>query len=136
MAESRKFRTSTKPGFVMESDTPVREHGAVQFYRCQETFQRATAWLREHGIQDDKPLHVLRKEFGSMTGASPDIHTPSRQLRHANLAPTAAFYTDHRRRATVPIAKILSPEKRHRKAKPNRAKARESGHVPASAPPR
>jgi len=125
MAELRKSRDSAKSSFVMESSTPVRESGAAQFYRCQETFERATAWLRAQGVQDDKPLHVLRKEFGSMICASADIHTASRQLRHANLATTAAFYTDHRRRATVPVADILKPPiplKGRRKAKSKRKK--------------
>jgi len=130
MAELGKFRDSAKSGFVMESSTAVRESGAVQFYRCQETFQRATAWLRAHGVEDDKPLHVLRKEFGSMICASADIHTASRQLRHANLATTAAFYTDHRRRATVPIADILKPpepQKPHRKGKSKQKKIPSDG---------
>jgi len=65
-----------------------------------------------------------------MICASADIHTASRQLRHANLATTAAYYTDHRRRATVPVADILNPPlpKRDRR-KANHDRRRFRGEV-------
>lgn len=88
--------------------TPGREAGATQFYRAQETFEHTTKWLRDHDVKTDKPLHTLRKEFGSIICESADIHTASRQLRHSDLATTAAFYTDHRRRATVPVGSFLT----------------------------
>lgn len=75
-----------------------------------------TTWLRAHGVSEDKPLHSLRKEFGSIICAAADIHAASRQLRHSSLATTAAFYTDSRKRVTVPVAQLLMPAKDSQKA--------------------
>jgi integrase len=67
-----------------------------------------TTWLRAHGVTGDRPLHTLRKEFGSIICAAADIYTASRQLRHKQLGTTAAHYTDHRRRDTVPVGGLLA----------------------------
>ncbi len=60
--------------YVIEPKTPSREAGAAQFYRAQETFENTIKWLRDHGVKTDKPLHSLRKEFGSIICESADIH--------------------------------------------------------------
>jgi integrase len=61
-------------------------------------------------VNSKKPLHTLRKEFGSLVNQATDIHTASRQLRHATIKMTAAVYTDHRRRpgSAVPIGAMLN----------------------------
>lgn len=108
MLELGKFRPPANSGAVVNSDLPFREATGTQRYRCQETFQRVTVWLRDNGVAGDKPLHTLRKEFGSIICAAADIHTASRQLRHSTLATTAAFYADHRKRITVPVGELLT----------------------------
>jgi hypothetical protein len=35
-------------------------------YRAKAVFERLSAWLRKHGVFARKPIHELRKEFGSM----------------------------------------------------------------------
>jgi integrase len=110
IAELKHFRNEdlTKP--VVNTEIPFRQKSSsALFYRCQQTFEKVTAWLRANGVVGDRPLHTLRKEFGSIICASGDIHTASRQLRHSNLATTAAFYADNRRRVTVPISSMLKP---------------------------
>jgi integrase len=110
IAELKNFRNEdvTKP--VVNTEIPFRQKtSSAQFYRCQQTFEKVTAWLRANGVAGERPLHTLRKEFGSIICASGDIHTASRQLRHSNLATTAAFYVDNRRRVTVPISTMLMP---------------------------
>lgn len=107
MAELHRLKGSAVTNYVVENVTPHRRAGTSQYYRAEQTFDKVTAWLRANGVNGDKPLHCLRKEFGSIICASADIHTASRQLRHANLATTAAFYVDHRRRATVPVGELL-----------------------------
>lgn len=94
--------------FVIEPDTQARPNRKGQFYRCGATFARVTSWLRGKGVLTHKPLHTLRKEFGSIITANADIHTASRQLRHSNIGTTAAYYADSRRRAVVPIAVMLN----------------------------
>jgi integrase len=107
LIELGRFRTAPETSPVVDAGIPFRQSTGPQYYRCQETFERVTAWLRSERVTGDKPLHTLRKEFGSIICAAADIHTASRQLRHSNLATTAAFYADHRRRATVPVANML-----------------------------
>ena len=64
-------------------------------------------WLREHGIEGDKPIHVLRKEFGSRINENGDIHAASMALRHADIGITAQFYADGRKRVTTDFGRLL-----------------------------
>jgi integrase len=100
--------------FVVAPTVAPSENRAPGYYRCADVFKSVTAWLRAHGIASTKPIHTLRKEFGSLVNQATDIHTASRQLRHATIKMTAAVYTDHRRRpgAAVPIGAMLAPAHR------------------------
>ena len=60
-----------------------------------------TSWLRDHGIEGDKPIHVLRKEFGSRVNAKCDIHAASMARWHADIGITAQFYADSRKHVTT-----------------------------------
>ncbi|MGZ5567942.1 MAG: hypothetical protein ACXWKG_13070, partial [Limisphaerales bacterium] len=73
MLELGKFRPATNGGAVVNSGITFREATGAQRYRCQETFQKVTTWLRLNGVTGDKPLHTLRKEFGSIICAAADI---------------------------------------------------------------
>jgi integrase len=96
--------------FVIDPGTPPAPNRAPGYYRCQDTLKRTTKWLTAHGVLSQRPLHCLRKEFGSIINAGSDIHTASRQLRHSTIKTTAAVYTDNRRRASsaVPIGDMLN----------------------------
>ena len=108
LSELHERRDAITGMFVVEPGTKAGERGtAIQHYRCHKTFDRVNAWLRLQGVMADKPLHDLRKEFGSIVAAQSDIFSASRQLRHANIATTAAYYADHRKRSTVPISEML-----------------------------
>jgi integrase len=77
-------------------------------YRAQKCFARLTAWLRKKGVRGNKPLHVLRKEFGSQICAVHGIHAASLALRHAHIGVTAQFYADGRKRCTSGFGHLLS----------------------------
>jgi integrase len=109
LAELKQLRKGTGL-FVVESETPAMTRKG-QCYRCAESFAGATTWLRANGVMTQKPLHTLRKEFGSLICAQSDIHTASRQLRHSTISTTAAYYADHRRRETVNIGEMLKEAK-------------------------
>ena len=38
-------------------------------HRCHREFDALCRWLRSHGVVSKKPLHTLRKEFGSQIHA-------------------------------------------------------------------
>lgn len=83
----RVCRKGSTP-YIIEPNTEFPKTKAVQVYRCDATFARVNAWLRKQGITSPKPLHTLRKEFGSVVAAAGDIFQASRQLRHAQLSTT------------------------------------------------
>jgi integrase len=49
-------------------------------------------WLREHGVKDAKPVHYLRKCFGSLAVADHGIFIGSKLLGHASIGITASTY--------------------------------------------
>ncbi len=55
-----------------------------------------------------KPLHELRKEFGSQVCAKYGIFAASRMLRHADIAITAQHYLDQKERVTIGMGNLLS----------------------------
>jgi len=107
----RGFRARATGAFVIEGGDGVsgpRMWG--RNYRVQSVFDRVTAWLRKHGVTARKPLHELRKELGALITAEHGIYAASRVLRHADLATTAAHYTDLKTRPTIPVGEWLTPE--------------------------
>ena len=76
-------------------------------YRCDALFKRTIQWLRDHGVNGPKPLHVLRKEFGSHVCQHGDLISASRQLRHADLGTTSKFYVEARRRVAPSLGAVL-----------------------------
>lgn len=65
-------------------------------------------WLRAHGVSGNKPLHTLRKEYGSLLTRNFGIHAASRALRHADLRTTSEHYSDAAARVTPGIGRLLS----------------------------
>jgi integrase len=107
----RGFRARASGVFVIESGDNVSGPRAWgRHYRAQSVFDRVTAWLRKHGVTAKKPLHELRKELGALITAEHGIYAASRVLRHADLATTAAHYTDLKTRPTIPVGEWLMPE--------------------------
>lgn len=94
--------------FVIESAGQPGIGKGYQSYRCEKTFKALLAWLRAHGVSAAKPLHELRKEFGSLLCQRHGIYIASRMLRHADVAITAAHYTDTKERCTVGLGAALA----------------------------
>ena len=88
------FRWIVAAVFGIEGGEP-RPDAPNAYYRAAKTFKRLTAWLRGKGVMGGKPLHTLRKEFGSMIAATADIHTASRQLRHSNISTALELFNEH-----------------------------------------
>jgi integrase len=104
----RGYRARATSAFVIESHTQPKSGVSYWHYRCQEVFDRLILWLRKNGVKGNKPLHTLRKEFGSQVCAAHGVHAASRQLRHADIAITNMFYTDARKRALTGLGHLLS----------------------------
>ena len=87
--------------FVIESDRMPILDATYSTYRCKKTFDGLTAWLRGKGVDAQKPLHELRKEFGSVIANEHGIYAASRALRHTDIGITTRHYADKKRRVTA-----------------------------------
>lgn len=79
--------------FVLESEVKPKPDSKYQHYRAQETFARATAWLRSKGVKSNEPLHYCRKLYGSLICDKHGVYAASRALRHADIQTTTRHYT-------------------------------------------
>jgi integrase len=101
------FHARAKSAFVIESNVSPRPRATYSHYRCQRQFNVLINWLRSKGVPGAKPLHTLRKEFGSQMCAKHGIYLASRALRHADIAITSKHYLDRKRRVTVGLGRLL-----------------------------
>jgi integrase len=108
LAIFRGFRAKSQSSFVVSSDVPPRPGALYHHYRCTVHFDFLANWLRTHGVDGLKPLHTLRKEFGSQLCANLGIYAASRGLRHSAIAVTAEYYTDSTARGTVGLGYLLA----------------------------
>jgi integrase len=104
----RGYRARAKGDFVIESDRPARTKGRNRNRRAKDAFDALTKWLKAQGVTAYKPLHELRKEFGSLVCERGGLYAASRALRHADVAITAAHYLDEKERATVGLGQFLT----------------------------
>jgi integrase len=104
-ADLRRHATSL---FVIESSRAPKHEAQYQYYRCDRVFERLIIWLRAQGLCSPKPLHELRKEFGSLINERNGIHAASRALRHSDIRVTNDHYMDSRSRVTTGMGYLLT----------------------------
>jgi integrase len=97
-----------KAEFVIVSENAPRAGVLYNYYRCESVFERLTIWLREHGINSAKPIHELRKAFGSLICQKAGIHQASVSLRHSDIRTTSAVYVDSRSRVAAGLGHLLT----------------------------
>jgi integrase len=103
----RGWRARATSEFVIESDRAPKAV-SYQHYRCQEVFQALLAWLRGKGVEGNKPLHALRKLYGSALCDLHGLHVASSGLRHSDVRTTSEHYVDRRVRVTAGFGRALS----------------------------
>jgi integrase len=105
----RRYRARRpRDRFVIMAPGVPKPGVTYMHYRCQKHFERLTAWLRKKGVREYRPIHMLRKEFGSQINALYGIHAASRALRHADIAVTNQFYADSQARVRLGLGHLLS----------------------------
>jgi len=106
----RGWRARATGQFVIESARAPAPARSVdyEYYRCEPTFKAVVEWLRSKGIRGNKPLHALRKLYGSALADLHGLAVASSGLRHADLRTTAGFYVDRRVRATPGFGSAIS----------------------------
>jgi integrase len=104
----RKFKDKATGEFAIESPVQPRPGANWHHYRCDCAFKRLNAWLRGKGVDAQKPLHTMRKEFGSGICEQFGIFAASEALRHADIRLTRAHYVDRRGRIHLEVGKMLA----------------------------
>lgn len=106
----RGYRAAASGQFVISASKATNGEASRSWgnrYRCGTVFERVNAWLRAHGVEGSKALHVLRKEAGAIVATRDGIFAASQFLRHADIGVTAAHYADHKRRTVIDLGSLL-----------------------------
>ena len=98
-----------KAEFVIASADAPRAGVLYNYYRCEAVFERLTSWLRKHGVKSARPIHELRKAFGSLICQKAGIHQASVSLRHSDIRTTSQVYVDSRSRVAAGLGHLLAP---------------------------
>lgn len=101
--ELEEFNQTAFGRYVIESRNLPNPRAKQAYYRCKTHFTKLAEWLRNNGVQSQRPIHELRKEFGSLICASGGIFAASRQLRHSDIRITRDYYLDKKERITVAL---------------------------------
>ncbi len=86
--------------FVMEGGDP-QPAATYDYYRCDGTWRDLNAWLRLKGVRQQKAIHSLRKESGSLIASSHGIEAARQHLGHRDIRTTSSHYVDKKRRVEV-----------------------------------
>jgi site-specific recombinase XerD len=106
----RGYRAKAVSKFVIESQVTPIMHKPYDHYRCATLCEKLIAWLRAKGVEGTKPLHTLRKEFGSLIAASYGIHAAKEMLGHADISTTAAHYLEAKGKPTIGFGNLLKSQ--------------------------
>jgi integrase len=71
---------------------PGKGQGTVLKGEFNEVHETLCTWLRDHGVKDSKPVHYLRKCYGSLAVADHGVFIASKLLGHSNISLTASTY--------------------------------------------
>jgi hypothetical protein len=108
LAMFRGWHAKAAGTFVIEADAEPLTETSYTHYRAQRHFAAVTEWLRAKGVTAIKPLHELRKEFGSQLCAKYGIYAASRMLRHSGIGITAEHYLDQKEHVTFGMGDLLA----------------------------
>lgn len=108
MAILKKFHENARGPFVIESLNKPKVGIAYDHYRAKKHFQHLTRWLRDNGVNEQSPLHTLRKEYGRLVTEGFGIYAASRALRHGSIGITAAHYADDKRKIMVRMSSLTA----------------------------
>lgn len=112
LAQELKRLMPVASRFYVVADAPPRPGLNRQYYRAESVFQGLYKWLSEQGVKTPRPLHTLRKEFGSMINSRFGLFAAMTALRHSNITTTSEYYVDNKRRIAFPVAELFEAGQR------------------------
>lgn len=105
----RGYKAIAKTDFVIEADVDAKPGAKYSHLRAEPVFNALCKWLRSKGVEGLRPIHTMRKEFGSLICKEAGLYAASRALRHADVGITAKHYLDQKERVTVGLGAMLRP---------------------------
>jgi integrase len=90
----RGYRARATGEFIFESKVKARPDKLYDHYRAGTQFKKLIGWLRSKEVNGNKPVHILRKEFGSLIAQKFGIFAAKEMLGHADIATTSAHYLE------------------------------------------
>lgn len=100
------FKTATGI-FVIGATCLPRKTGGWEHYRAHSHLKELCDWLRKNGVDAQKPIHTLRKEFGRLITEKFGLFAASLALRHKGTAVTAIYYADDTRPKFTGLGKLI-----------------------------
>jgi integrase len=91
-AKGRRARVVPIGELVRRVLDSARGQGPLLSGDAKEAHKTLCVWLKQCGVKDAKPVHYLRKCFGSMAVADHGIFIASKLLGHSNISLTASTY--------------------------------------------
>ena len=84
-------------------------------YRCDRAHRTLVAWLRKMGVDDPKPCHRLRKEFGSYISTVFGLFHAQKFLGHSSPNITAQYYAGLTELPSITPSKMAKSHERPQK---------------------
>ena len=91
-AKGRRARVIPIGKRVRQILGPARAQGTVISTDPKAVHETLSTWLKAHGVLDAKPVHYLRKCYGSLAVADHGIFVASKLLGHSSISLTASTY--------------------------------------------
>ncbi|MEO6993103.1 MAG: hypothetical protein ABI273_05720 [Lacunisphaera sp.] len=102
----REFKKATSIFVIAAINLPRKTNG-WDHYRADSQFTDLCVWLRAKGVDAQKPLHTLRKEFGKLITEKLGLFAASLALRHTSPTVTATYYADDTRPKHTGLGKLI-----------------------------
>lgn len=98
----RQFKRGSESEFVLDG-APPNPAATYDYYRCDCIWRDLTTWLHGKGVRQQKAIHTLRKESGSLIASTFGIEAARQHLGHRDIRTTSAHYVDKKRRVEVSL---------------------------------
>lgn len=91
----RSFKHGNDSEFLLAGAAP-NPSATYDYYRCDCTWRELNAWLRAKGVRQQKAIHSLRKESGSLIASTFGIEAARLHLGHRDIRTTSSHYVEKR----------------------------------------
>jgi integrase len=98
----RAFKKGNNSEFVLTGAEP-NPTATYDYYRCDCIWRSLNTWLRGKGVRQQKAIHSLRKESGSLIASTHGIEAARQHLGHRDIRTTSSHYVDKKKRFEVVI---------------------------------